>query len=279
MNLNILFFLIKLHVVLCVLTQTAYSFSPSSSLSFIPSHKVQSQLRLQHYYPKKYPQHYAKQSKNDDSMKTNIDDDIIKCTTLLNKAAETKAEDPDLVLESLMSLEQLMKTKRKSSSSSSDSSDDYSVSRNIVEKLNGSWRLIFTTGTKKTQERFETRINYFPIKAVQSFDTKSTPYQIENGIYVGDFALLKFAGDFDFDLKKSKLEFTFDKISILQFPFIELKKDEAAKIGAKTGLGSESNVKNAQKDKKAFFNWISADDNIATARGGGGGLALWKRIN
>ncbi len=52
----------------------------------------------------------------------------------------------------------------------------------------------------------------------------------------------------------------------------------AAKIGASTGLGSDSNVKNAQKDKKAFFNWISADKNIATARGGGGGLALWKRI-
>ena len=24
-------------------------------------------------------------------------------------------------------------------------------------------------------------------------------------------------------------------------------------------------------------NWISADDEIATARGGGGGLALWRR--
>ena len=29
--------------------------------------------------------------------------------------------------------------------------------------------------------------------------------------------------------------------------------------------------------KKPFFNWISADSNIATARGGGGGLALWQR--
>ena len=29
--------------------------------------------------------------------------------------------------------------------------------------------------------------------------------------------------------------------------------------------------------KKPFFNWISADENVATARGGGGGLALWKR--
>ena len=29
--------------------------------------------------------------------------------------------------------------------------------------------------------------------------------------------------------------------------------------------------------KKPFFNWISADSEIATARGGGGGLALWQR--
>lgn len=36
---------------------------------------------------------------------------------------------------------------------------------------------------------------------------------------------------------------------------------------------------NAEKrDKSAFFNWISADATIATARGGGGGLALWKRV-
>ena len=28
---------------------------------------------------------------------------------------------------------------------------------------------------------------------------------------------------------------------------------------------------------QAFFNWISADAEIATARGGGGGLALWQR--
>ena len=79
-------------------------------------------------------------------------------------------------------------------------------------------------------------------------------------------------------MKKSKLEFNFDQITILQLPTINLKKDDAAKIGASTGLGSKSNVKNAQKDKNAFFNCISCDKNIATARGGGGGLALWKRI-
>lgn len=52
---------------------------------------------------------------------------------------------------------------------------------------------------------------------------------IENAIYAGDFALIKFRGDFEFDLKKSKLEFNFDQIAILGFN-INLKKDEAAKV-------------------------------------------------
>jgi hypothetical protein len=34
-----------------------------------------------------------------------------------------------------------------------------------------------------------------------------------------------------------------------------------------------------KQGKRAFFNWITADDRIATARGGGGGLALWKRVD
>ena len=44
-----------------------------------------------------------------------------------------------------------------------------------------------------------------------------------------------------------------------------------------TGLGSDNNVELVEKGAKPFFNWISADRDIATARGGGGGLALWKR--
>ena len=59
----------------------------------------------------------------------------------------------------------------------------------------------------------------------------------------------------------------------------DLGQGGAAEIGAATGLGSENNVKLAEQGKKPFFNWIDADDEIATARGGGGGLALWKRTD
>ncbi|CAB9517901.1 expressed unknown protein [Seminavis robusta] len=83
----------------------------------------------------------------------------------------------------------------------------------------------------------------------------------------------------DFDLKKRKLEFDFNQLLVLNLIEINLGKGDAAKIGASSGLGSESNVENVKKGRQAFFNWICADAQIATARGGGGGLALWKRVD
>lgn len=196
------------------------------------------------------------------------DEQIAANKDFLLQAAITKCEDPAEVLTALESLEKLMREKRKK--------EGTKVAQQVLDNLTGEWRLIFTTGTKKTQERTG-KINYFPLKAIQAFDATTDPMNIENAIYAGDFALIKFRGDFEFDLNRSKLEFEFDNIAILGFN-INLKKGEAAQLGAKTGLGSDSNVKNAEKGKKAFFNWISADDNIATARGGGGGIALWQRV-
>ena len=114
------------------------------------------------------------------------DEQIQSCTQILNKTVKTQAEDPEVVLQALETLEKVMRSKRKTDTS-------FTVAKDVLENLNGSWRLVFTTGTKQTQDRFETKINYFPIKAVQSFDTSGgEPFKIENGIYAGDFALLKF---------------------------------------------------------------------------------------
>lgn len=197
-----------------------------------------------------------------------FDEEINECIATLNSAANTKAEDPEAVVTALEDLEQLARKKAKV---------DPTFAQDVLANLNGSWRLIFTTGTKTTQDRIQKTVNYFPVKAVQSFDTSTDPYGIENGIYLGDFAVIKFSGPFDFDLVKRKLEFDFTRIAVLGFE-IQIKSEDAAKIGASTGLGSESNVKNTEKGKRPFFNWISADSTIATARGGGGGLALWKRV-
>ena len=67
-------------------------------------------------------------------------------------------------------------------------------------------------------------------------------------------------------------------IEILGLLKIKLGRKDVAKLGASTGLGSANNEKLADMGRRAFFDWISADKDIATARGGGGGLALWKRI-
>mmetsp|Transcript_14164 Transcript_14164/g.29527 ORF Transcript_14164/g.29527 Transcript_14164/m.29527 type:complete len:268 (+) Transcript_14164:94-897(+) len=201
--------------------------------------------------------------------------------TLLCRAAETKQEDADAVVDALLDLEKLSRKANQA---------DPSLADQTLEALSEggvNWRLIFTTGTVDTQRKLGgTKINYFPLKATQSFDSSKSndpaEWVIQNGIAVGDFELVKFEGDFDWTLAKSgltKLTFDFNRIMLFNGFFdIPLKKGEAASLGAKSGLGSANNVELEKRGKRAFFNWISADDSIATARGGGGGLALWKRI-
>jgi len=203
------------------------------------------------------------------------------CKKVLVRAAETKEEDADTVVDALLDLEKLAKKANKA---------DPSLAETTLKNLSEggvNWRLIFTTGTVDTQRKLGgTKINYFPLKATQSFDSSaSTPEEwvIQNGIAVGDFDLLKFEGDFDWTLTEksglTKLTFDFNRIMLLNGLLdIPLKKGEAASLGAKSGLGAEKNVALSKQGKRAFFNWISADDQIATARGGGGGLALWKRL-
>ncbi len=148
-----------------------------------------------------------------------------------------------------------------------------------MNNISGEWRLIFTTGTKERQKKSGGRVNYFPLKAIQKFDASTTPMIIENGIYgPWDIPLIRFSGDFDYDVRRRKLEFDFDMIEILGLLKIKLGRKDVAKIGGNLGLGSANNEKLADMGRRAFFDWISADDEIATARGGGGGLALWKRV-
>lgn len=193
---------------------------------------------------------------------------------LLYEAAETKTVDATAVVQALLDLEKQQRALAKG---------DASVAAQLQQDLDGDWQLVFTTGTVEAQETFKGQINYFPIKAVQSFRTKNqdaaAPMGIQNGIYVGDWAVLNFSGPMEFDLKKRQVRFDFNEIALFNGMFnIPLGKGEAAQLGASSGLGSKSNVANAARNKKAFFNWISADDKVATARGAGGGLALWKRI-
>ena len=77
-------------------------------------------------------------------------------------AAETKSEDGDTVVSALLALEKGMREASKA---------DAGVSAATYANLDGCWRLIFTTGTIDTQKKIG-QINYFPLKAVQTFDTE-----------------------------------------------------------------------------------------------------------
>jgi hypothetical protein len=60
---------------------------------------------------------------------------IEECRSLLITAAETKQEDPELVVQALTDLEKLMREQCKL---------EPETSQRVLEQLNGSWRLVFS---------------------------------------------------------------------------------------------------------------------------------------
>lgn len=131
----------------------------------------------------------------------------------------------------------------------------------FLETLGGSkspgrtWMLIFTAEKKLKGGR------YFPITAVQRFDAEAR--RIENGVYLGPLGSLTFEGPFSW--KKRILAFIFERLRI--------------KIGAfnplEVSLGSKDDREPSTKDP--FFIWFYVDEEIAVARGRGGGTAFWCR--
>ena len=125
------------------------------------------------------------------------------------------------------------------------------------------------------------RINSLARSHVQARDrhlTLAPPMAITNGIFLGSYPVLKFFGTFDWLEDRRKLEFDFDAIAVFGFKFDLLVAQE---LGATSGLGAKSR-RRAKAGKKAFFNWISADEErdgpwrrrrlgvVAAGRGDGG---------
>ena len=80
---------------------------------------------------------------------------------------------------------------------------------------------------------------------------------ITNGIYLGEVALLKFFGDFDWLEDRRRLEFDFDAIAVAGVTF-DLPKGGAEKLGAASGLGAENNRTNVlqpKQVKESLFEW------------------------
>lgn len=93
------------------------------------------------------------------STTTTVSNDVQEAKQLLYRAAETKLENPDRVLDAMISLENNAKIQLKE--------DSGALAKDIMDNISGDWRLIFTTGTKERQEKSGGRVNYFPLKAIQ----------------------------------------------------------------------------------------------------------------
>ena len=169
---------------------------------------------------------------------------------LCRAAVDNRDVEPEAVCEALLTVEKAYRAAAKT--------DGGELSRATLKSLDGAWRLVFTTGTVETQSKIGRKINYFPLRATQTFDTSTTPMRITNGIFLGSVPVLKFFGTFDWLEDRRRLDFDFDAIAVLGARF-DLPKGGAEKLGAATGLGAENNVQRAEQGKKAFFVRASVD--------------------
>jgi len=133
--------------------------------------------------------------------------------------------------------------------------------------VQGNWKLVFTTGTVKTQKDFG-KINYVPFKAVQNFNEDMT---INNGIYLGPVPAIRFKGSYKWLAYRSRLEFEFDEVEALGVYTPELPDPIKSILGLR--------IEGKDYDKQPAFNFIAVDDKVLVARGAGGGVALWERIS
>ena len=73
---------------------------------------------------------------------------------MLRRAAETKNEESDAVVDALLGLEQSCKERSRAEGASAGAA--------IADKLTGAWRLVFTTGTVSRQKRTGRARELFP---------------------------------------------------------------------------------------------------------------------
>ncbi|CAJ1359850.1 unnamed protein product [Effrenium voratum] len=167
---------------------------------------------------------------------------------ILAQSALTKETDPEEVFDAIRVLE---KAKNRTGESG------------FAHFLTGDWRLVYTTGTKKTETDVG-RINYVPITAVQRFDMDKK--FIRNGVYLGPVSL-EFEGTLRWIEERRRMEFDFEELKICGF-----SPSLPDWLRSMAGMRSSSPYK-----KQPAFDFVAVDERIAAARGAGGGVALWLR--
>ena len=123
------------------------------------------------------------------------------------------------------------------------------------------------------------KINYFPVKAFQSFAKDSDAYS--NNICLGDWKVVQVIGKFNCP-KFKKLEFTVESIKVCVYicvcvciysHLLYLSFTQSYTYTHKSQLGPLGFGSKGE----GFFTFFHVDESIAVARGQGGGLALWSK--
>lgn len=182
---------------------------------------------------------------------------------LLRQASNDKTVSPDDIYNAIRYMEKLLPAKRK----------DAEDAKRIFENLSpNSWQLILTTGDLETQKTLGPKIKYIPvIEAVQLFDGTQNPPFIRNGVYFSKVPLAEFEGVFRWFGDLRRLEFDFKTVKVFGNDITGILPDTVKK-SAGLLLDGDSYT------KQPAFSWIEVDDAVAIARGAGGGVALWKKV-
>jgi hypothetical protein len=181
---------------------------------------------------------------------------------LLNQASlgidKSDRTEANLVVKTLLETEKEMKKERLSYT---------------LEQLLGTWRLCFVTGTKKAKKRAGIILgdgrylpNFITIKLSYSLD------KVENLVKLGCLEI-KLTGPIKFLTPQNILAFDFTKITVKLANFTIYNSE------IRGGKDREVNFAQESIKKQAFFRYFLITDQIIAARGRGGGLALWEKVN
>lgn len=150
------------------------------------------------------------------------------------------------------------------------------------QKLLGTWRLWFITGTKKTRQRagvmlgagrylppgIKIHLSYLPNPEVTLSEEEAG--KVENSVSLAGIHLT-LSGPTKFFPKQKLLAFDFTQLTIKLFG----KTVYSGNI--RGGKNSLENFYQQPIKKQAFFRYFLIEDDLIAARGRGGGLAFWRR--
>ena len=173
---------------------------------------------------------------------------------------------PETVVEAMMALEKGSKKTRQTVT---------------LPQLLGRWRLVFVTGTTKTRKKAGTAIGagrYLPglpnITIAYEEDNahpNSTMGRAVNRVTLGAITLTV-TGPIEAIANRSVMAFDFTQWSIALGSWTAYRGE----IGG--GVASEGTFNEKSLKDRPFFNYFWVSETAITARGKGGGLALWVKV-